>query len=456
MYFIYSLLLGVGFLILLPRFLLDAFRHGKYVAGFRERLGSVAPIRSDRERGRPVVWIHCVSVGETQAARPLVQGIRERFPEYLIAISTITLTGQNLAREIFKHNAAKIFYFPFDWQWVVRRTLKAINPKSVLVMETELWPGFLRECKLQQIPVALVNGRLSEQSVRRYRLIKRFMTRVLSSLTLAIMQTEADAARLRALGMNAAGTLVAGNMKFDAGTAPATDSLTNEFRERFKLTADSNLILAASTHTPEEVIILNSFRQVVSRAQSKLRLIIAPRHPERFTEVADLLKASGLRWVHRTSPAEASDGDVDVILLDSIGELNSIYSLASIVFVGGSIAKTGGHNILEPAAVGAAVITGPHTYNFQSIVETFVKAGAIVQLQPMSDSATIVELADVILDLLGDPAGRNELGKLAQRLVQENRGATERTLQLLTPILSNPARIVEPVGSLSADSAPIA
>ena len=232
--------------------------------------------------------------------------------------------------------------------------------------------------------------------------------------------------------------------------------MTNEFRERFKLTADSNLILAASTHTPEEVIILNSFRQVVSRAQSKLRLIIAPRHPERFTEVADLLKASGLRWVHRTSPAEASDGDVDVILLDSIGELNSIYSLASIVFVGGSIAKTGGHNILEPAAVGAAVITGPHTYNFQSIVETFVKAGAIVQLQPMSDSATIVELADVILDLLGDPAGRNELGKLAQRLVQENRGATERTLQLLTPILSNPARIVEPVGSLSADSAPIA
>ena len=149
MYFIYSLLLGLGFLILLPRFLLDAFRHGKYVAGFRERLGSLSPMPND---GRPVVWIHCVSVGETQAARPLVQGIREQYPNHRIAISTITLTGQNLAREIFKHDAAKVFYFPFDWRWVVRRTLKAIKPDTVLVMETELWPGFLRECKPQQIP----------------------------------------------------------------------------------------------------------------------------------------------------------------------------------------------------------------------------------------------------------------------------------------------------------------
>jgi 3-deoxy-D-manno-octulosonic-acid transferase len=456
MYFIYSLLLVLGFLILLPRFLLDAFRRGKYVAGFRERLGSLSPLANDKDSGRPVIWIHCVSVGETQAARPLVQGIRRQYPHHRIAVSTITLTGQNLAREIFKHDAAKVFYFPFDWRWVVRRTLKSINPDSVLVMETELWPGFLRECKQQQIPVALVNGRLSEQSFRRYRVIRSFMTRVLASINLAIMQTEADAERLRALGMDATRTLVSGNMKFDAGTRSATDSLTSEFRERFKLTDDSNLILAASTHAPEEVIILNSFRQVISRSQSKPRLMIAPRHPERFTEVADLLKASGLRWVRRTSPSEASDGQAEVILLDSIGELNSVYSLASIVFVGGSIAKTGGHNILEPAAVGAAVITGSHTYNFQSIVETFVKAGAIVQLWPMSDSATIVELADVILDLLADPAKRSELGQLAQSLVNENRGATERTLQLLSPMLSNPANIAEAVGSPGANSAPVA
>ena len=453
MYFIYSLLLGLGFLVLLPRFLLDASRHGKYVTGFRERLGSVSPLPDD---GRPVVWIHCVSVGETQAARPLVRAITERYPNYRIAISTITLTGQRLARQIFKHDAARIFYFPFDWRWVVRRTLKAINPGAVLVMETELWPGFLHECKQQQIPVAIVNGRLSGQSFRRYRVIRSFMRRVLSSIRLAIMQTEDDAERLRALGMDAARTFVSGNMKFDAGTLPRTDALTVAFRERFKLADDAPLVLAASTHDPEEVIILNSFRQVLTRSEIKARLMIAPRHPERFAEVADLLKATGLRWARRTAAANASDRFAEVILLDSIGELHSVYSLASIVFVGGSVAKTGGHNILEPAAVGAAVITGPHTYNFQSIVETFLDAGAIVQLPPMSDSAAIVELANVISELLADPAGRLKLGTIAQGLVNENRGATERTLQLLGSILSKPASVVDRVTSLNANSAPIA
>ena len=452
MYFIYSLLLALGFLILLPRFLLDASRHGKYVAGFRERWGSLSPIQAN---GRPVIWIHCVSVGETQAARPLVQGLKKRFPQSLIAISTITLTGQNLAREIFKDDAAKVFYFPFDWRWVVRRTLKAINPDTVLVMETELWPGFLRECKEQQIPVALVNGRLSAQSFRRYRMIRRFMARVLSSLSLAIMQTEADAERLQALGMDAGKTFVFGSMKFDAGTMPETDSLTTAFRERFRLGA-SPLILAASTHEPEEVLILNSFRQVTSRSETKPRLMIAPRHPERFAEVADLLKTAGLRWVRRTATPEASDGQADVILLDSIGELRSVYTLASIVFVGGSIAKTGGHNVLEPAAVGAPVIVGFHTYNFQSIVETFREAGAIVQLQPMSDSATIVELGNTIAELLVNPARAREIGALAQRLVTENRGATERTLQALDSMIASAANASPNPGSLRAGSAPIA
>jgi len=446
MYFIYSLLLGLAFLILLPRFFFDAFRHGKYVAGFRERLGRLSPIEND---GRPVIWIHCVSVGETQAARPLVQGLRQRFPDHSIAISTITLTGQNLARKIFKDDAEKVFYFPFDWRCVARRTLKAINPAVVLLMETELWPGFLRECKARQIPVAIVNGRLSEQSFRHYRWIKSFMSRVLSSISLAIMQTDSDAARLRKLGMDAEKTFVSGNMKFDAGTVPVNDSLSAEFRERFKLTGDGPLILAASTHAPEEVIILNTLRQVISRSESKPRLIIAPRHPERFSEVADLLKASGLRWTRRTALADPSDRQADVVLLDSIGELQSIYSLASIVFVGGSIAKTGGHNILEPAAIGAAVITGPHTYNFQFVVETFVDAGAIIQLHPISDSAAIIELGDVISELLANPERRKELGERARSLVAQNRGATERTLDLLSSILPNSSNVVEQVSCLN-------
>src|SRR6185436_8944052 len=428
MYFIYSLLLGLAFLILLPRFLFDAFSHGKYVAGFRERLGQLPPIEKS---GQPVIWIHCVSVGETQAARPLVQGLRQRFPRHLIAISTITLTGQNLARQIFKDEAARVFYFPFDWRWVIRRTLNAINPAIVLLMETELWPSFLRECQAQQIPVAIVNGRLSEQSFRRYRVIRGFMSRVLNSLSLAIMQTESDATRLHQLGMDTDKVYVSGNMKFDAGAAPANDSFAAELRRRFGLTDDAPLILAASTHANEEAIILKALKQGVSRSGPQPRLMIAPRHPERFSEVIDLLKESGLRWTRRTAPLEPSDQNSEVILLDSIGELRSAYALATIVFVGGSIAKTGGHNILEPAAIGVVVITGPHTHNFKQVVEEFVDAKAIVQLRSTSDSATIIELGDLFSELLADPGRRRDLGERARNLVTQNCGATVRTIDRL-------------------------
>ena len=451
MYFIYSLLLGFAFLILLPRFVFDAFRHGKYVAGFRERLGRLSPIKND---GRPVIWIHCVSVGETQAARPLVQGLRKRFPNYSIVISTITLTGQNLARKIFKDDAEKVFYFPFDWRRVARKTLKAVNPAMVLLLETELWPGFLRECKAQQIPVAIINGRLSEQSFSRYRLIRRFMARVLDGISLAIMQTDSDALRIKKLGMDADRTFVSGNLKFDAGTVPVNDSLSAEFRERFKLTADAPLILAASTHAPEEVIIINALRQLIFRSEFKPRLMIAPRHPERFSAVSDLLRASGLRWTRRTARKDPGDVQADVILLDSIGELQSAYSLASIVFVGGSIANTGGHNILEPAAAGAAVITGPHTYNFRLVVEKFVDAGAVIQIRPMSDSAAIIQLGNLISELLADPVRRQQLGAQARSLVAQNRGATGRTIDLLSSILSNSAKRVEHVAPSRIRSAP--
>src|SRR5712691_198283 len=273
MYFVYSLVLTLGFLILAPRFLLDALRHGKYVAGFRERLGLLSPIQHN---GQPVIWLHCVSVGETQAARPLVGGIRERFPDHLLAVSTTTSTGQNLAREVFKNQDAKVFYFPFDWPWSVRRALRIIKPSAVLIMETELWPVFLRECRAQQIPVAIVNGRLSEQSFRRYRFIKGFISRVLQCLDLAIMQTGADADRIRRLGLDANKISISGNLKFDAGTMPVSESLTEELQLRFNVDG-SPLILAASTHGPEERIILEAFQQIRSESATRLLLIIAPR-----------------------------------------------------------------------------------------------------------------------------------------------------------------------------------
>jgi 3-deoxy-D-manno-octulosonic-acid transferase len=433
MYFIYSLLLSVGFLILLPRFLYDAVHHGKYVAGFRERLGTLSPAN-----GQPLIWIHCVSVGETQAARPLVLELKKQLPNRHIAISTTTLTGQNLAREIFKHDAEKIFYFPFDWRWSVRRTLMALRPEAVLIMETELWPGFLRECERQQIPVAILNGRLSERSFRRYRLFRGFMSQVLRGVSLAIMQSEADADRLRALGIAAEKVQVSGSLKFDAGTLPLNDALTAELRERFNFTEDAPLILSASTHAPEERIILEALKQLIVQAAPAARLLIAPRHPERFAEVAALLEASGLSSARRSARQKETDNTARVILLDTIGELQSVYSLATIVFVGGSIAKTGGHNILEPAAVGACILTGAHTYNFREIVEEFVRAEAIIQLPAMPDSETTLELEKLFTALLTDRDKRRLLGERAKQLVNQNRGATERTMESLKTLLANP------------------
>jgi 3-deoxy-D-manno-octulosonic-acid transferase len=434
MYFVYSLLLTLGFLVLLPRFLFDALRHGKYVAGFGERMGKLAALKPT---GRPVVWLHCVSVGESQAARPLVAGIRQRFPDHSIVVSTTTLTGQKLAREIFKSEAARVFYFPFDWRWTVRRTLNAIRPSSVLIMETEIWPRFFRECQTQGIPLAIVNGRLSSQSFRRYKWIKFFLKRVLPALSRAVVQTETDAARIIELGLDQSRVAVSGNMKFDAGDLGGSSSLVSEFRDRYNITKTTQLLIGASTHAPEEEVVLKGLAKA---NRPNLRLLIAPRHPERFDEVASLLDRSGLHWSRRSSPPKASDKSCDAILLDTIGELSAIYSLATIVFVGGSISTTGGHNILEPAAVGAAIITGPYMHNFAAITRAFVNAGAIIQLSSGNHRDTANALAAAVNDLLSNDALRLDLQDKAEQLVKLNRGATERTLHYLEPILSASAQ----------------
>ena len=427
MYLAYSLLLSLGLLVLIPHFLFQALAHGKYIAGLRQRLGSVPAVE-----GQPVIWLHCVSVGETQAARPLAQRLKREFPHHALVVSTTTLTGQNLARDVFKAHAESVFYFPFDWRWSVRRALKTINPAAVLIMETELWPNFLRECRAREIPVALVNGRISRQSFRRYKLIKFFLKRVLSGLTIAVMQSEADATRLEALGIPSEKLFTAGNLKFDAEGGHELTDKTTEISDRFGLQSSVPLILAASTHAPEEEIILESFKQL-SKTQT-LRLMLAPRHPERFNEVASLLQNSGLTWARRTNAPDSNDSNASLILLDTIGELPATYSLADVVFVGGSIVDKGGHNVLEPAAAGSAVVTGAHTHNFHAIVSLMEEAGAIVQLHPVEGPTAAHELTETFAKLLADPNQRAELGRRAKQLVLDNRGAAERTIKLVAPL----------------------
>jgi 3-deoxy-D-manno-octulosonic-acid transferase len=436
MYFLYSILLGVGVIALLPRFLFDALRHGKYAAGLAERAGRLPQFDSG---GKPVVWFHCVSVGEAQAARPLARALLARYPNHALVVSTTTLTGQRVAREAFADMALLVFYFPFDWKWSVRRALRAVNPSAVLVMETELWPRFFRECRRAGVPVALVNGRISEKSFGRYRLIRSFIARVLSDLSLALMQTDADASRVRALGLAPERLRVTGNVKFDIEEAGAS-SLMEELRERFRLDGRRPLIVAASTHAPEERVALEAYRQVAdsavsSNSEARPRMLLAPRHPERFGEVAAMLDASGVTWARRSAPRNGRDAECDLILLDSIGELRAVYPLAEVVFVGGSVARVGGHNILEPALAARPVVTGAHTSNFKAIVETFLEHEALVQLPEAEGAEAARLLANALRELLGDDAKRLRAGERARAVLEQNRGATARTIEMLAPIM---------------------
>ena len=454
MYFLYSVLLTLGVGALLPRFIFDAVRHGKYAAGLRERMGWLPPF--DAPEGGSVIWLHCVSVGETQAARPLALALLAEFPSHTLVVSTTTLTGQRVARDIFGSTAALVCYFPFDWAWSVRRALRAIRPSLVLVMETELWPRFLRECRARRVPVTLVNGRISEKSFRRYKRLKSFIRRVVGDLSLAIMQTAADAERIRALGLVPERIRVAGNIKFDAETAPGEQALTSQLRARFSFADGRPLVVAASTHAPEERLLLEAFKRLGGVPKGAAgtsvdcagerpadgqptggrspRLLVAPRHPERFTEVASLIEATGLDWARRSAPPREADRRADVVLLDSIGELRALYPLAEIVFVGGSVAPTGGHNVLEPASAARCIITGAHTSNFMAIVEAFLERDALIQLPALAESEAPEALADVFRDFLSDDERRQTMGERARAALDENRGATARTVAMLAPL----------------------
>jgi 3-deoxy-D-manno-octulosonic-acid transferase len=431
MYLVYSLMLTAGLLVLSPYFLYQAWRHGKYLPSIRERLGLIP----QRETTRPAIWLHCVSVGETQAARPLAQALRQEFPEHDLVVSTTTLTGQSVAREAFTGIATQVFYFPFDWRFAVRRALDRVNPGVVLIMETELWPNFLRECGKRSIPVGMVNGRLSARSFGRYRRLRGFMLRVLENVQLAAMQTKADVERITGLGLASERALVTGNVKFDLADTPVDGALTGELRERFRLDGSRPVIVAASTHDPEEEVCLAAFR-LVTEGGIRARLIIAPRHPERFEDVAELFGRSRFSMARRSKPAAESDRESDLILLDSIGELRSIFALADLVFVGGSVAPTGGHNVLEPAAFGKCIVTGSHTFNFDEIMRTFIAAEALVQMPALPYADAGRELGRVVGELLRDDVRRDGFAQRAFAVVNANRGATRHTIEAIRGLIT--------------------
>lgn len=417
MYFIYSWGLGLLLVLALPYFLWKGRQRGKYFHTFRERMGRLPVyLNVDGERS---LWVHAVSVGEVLAARPLLTALRERFPNHRLFLSTTTETGNAVARQM-AHQVDGLFFAPFDFRRPVRRALDVVRPDLLVLVETELWPNLIHEAHRRGTRVAVVNGRISPRSFARYARIRALLRPVLAQVDLFLMQGEAHAQRIVSLGAPPERVSVSGNLKFDSVEVPRVPE-----RLARVLPRDGRpLWVAGSTVAGEEELVLRAFHRVRERVP-ELRLVLAPRHPERFAAVPATVAAAGFRCRRRTTlePGDWKDGEV--LLLDTLGELAHVYPLATVVFVGGSLIDAGGHNILEPAVAGKAVIVGPHMQNFQEIHDVFRAERAVVQV----DSST--QLADEVVRLLGDEPGRLALGERGRALVERSRGALARTADAL-------------------------
>jgi 3-deoxy-D-manno-octulosonic-acid transferase len=421
---LYSLLLTVGALVALPWFLWKGRSSGKYLRTFRERMGRL-PVYLNVDGDRSI-WIHAVSVGEVLAARPLVPALRERFPGHRIFLSTTTMTGNAVAKKSIR-GVDGLLYAPFDFPHPVRKALDVLNPSLLILVETELWPNLIHEAHRRGARVAVVNGRISSRSFPRYMRARRFLRPVLAEVDLFLMQEEAHAERIRAMGAPADRVQVTGNLKFDAvepGRLP--ERLARLIQGG---TAPRPLWVAGSTVGGEEELVLSAFHRVRERVP-QARLLVAPRHPERFAAVPSLIEAAGFRCLRRSALDPAAWRDGEVLLLDTLGELSQVYALASVVFVGGSLVPSGGHNILEPAVAGKAVVVGPHMENFQEIADQFRAERAMVQVGSPD------ELAHEVSALLLDEGRSRDLGERARDLVGRNRGAVSRTTGALSSLLA--------------------
>jgi 3-deoxy-D-manno-octulosonic-acid transferase len=443
-YTLYSLLTAAGMILLSPYFLIRGLIDGKYLGHVRERLGWGFPpelqLGDARGRNEGTIWIHAVSVGEVLAAQPLAKRLKERYPERRVVVSTTTVTGQKLARERMPF-ADAIFYFPLDWRGPVRRALKTVRPGAVIIVETEIWPNFLRECRRACVPVIFVNGRLSERSFRGFRraisfsggALRGFLKRILNDATLFLMQGEQDATRLLELGADANRVVVAGNLKYDLDDPPESP-LSKWLAEELTRNHRQPVLVAGSVMANEEVHVLQAFAEV-ERQFPRALLVLAPRKPERFDEAARIVEESRRDLVRRTNITLNGAGSTtlsqpgSVLLLDSVGELASVYRLADVVFVGGSLVPSGGHNILEPAAFSKVPVHGPFMENFHEIAAKFLDANAAVQVN------TPEGLGAAWIDLLKDDMRAMRMGAAARDLVDQNRGATVRVLARIEQIL---------------------
>jgi len=421
-YLLYSLILTSLLVVTLPWWVVQMLRLGKYRAGLAERLGRVPErLRSHGKASRQTTaWIHAVSVGEVLAIAPLVAELRQQ--GYRAVVSTTTETGQHLACQRFGEQDT--FYFPLDLGFCIRPYFRLLRPELVVLAETEFWPNFLHIARTEGAHLAVVNARISDRSLPRYMRWRALLPKTLQPVELFLAQSDEDAARLRAIGAPAERVKVGGNLKFDV-TPPVESEGVNSLGRRLRA-AGGPVVVAGSTVEGEEPFVLEAFRMVLAEHPAAV-LVLAPRHKERFNQVAEMLAAGEAGWLRRSAHQQPPPGESEaalagqVVLLDTLGELAAVYRYADLAFVGGSLVARGGHNILEPAFFARAILTGPHTENFRDILSCFERSNAVVR-------CNAAELGPTFLRLLRSPAECEALGSRAYEVLCRERGATGRTV----------------------------
>lgn len=410
-----------------PWWLVQMVRYAKYRAGLAQRLGRVP--RHLKNLPARVIWIHAVSVGEVLAISTFVKRLQERFPGYRVLISTTTATGNQVARERF--GTENVFYFPLDLGFAIRPYLRALHPEVVVLAETEFWPNFLRNASRAGAKIAVVNARISDRSFPRYAKCRRFLRRILQPVGLFIAQSDEDQRRLIAIGAAAGRVRVGGNLKFEVSPA-AHPEIVHRVRESFADGGATPIIIAGSTVEGEEPVVLQAC-EGVTKHYPRLGIILAPRHRERFAAVAKIITDSPFALVRRSDWHNEPIPPGTVFLLDSIGELASLYALADVAFVGGSLVPRGGHNILEPAQHGLPIVIGPHYENFRDVVDIFVRSGAVRIVSADKLGAEFLAL----LSNHAERSGPESLGQRAAEVVRVQAGATERTLSAIENLMAD-------------------
>ena len=417
---LYSLLFHLLLPLIALRLLWRAWRAPAYARRIGERFAFGLP--EVRAGG---IWLHAVSVGESIAAAPLIRQLQKRYPDWPITVTCMTPTGSERIRALFGDSVAHC-YLPYDLPWAARRFLRHLQPRLAVIMETELWPNHIHQCARLGVPVALANARLSERSARGYARFARLTAPMLAQMNLIAVQTEAEAARFRALGARAACVQVTGSIKFDLKIDEQLLADAAELRQQWGA-GQRPVWIAASTHAGEDEIILAAHRQILIQHPDAL-LILVPRHPERFASVYDLCQREGFA-TRRRSLNEAVAVDSAVLLGDTMGELLFLYALSDVAFVGGSLVPNGGHNLLEPAALGKPVLSGPQVFNFLEIAAQLRAEGALTEV---ADAAS---LAEAVLRLWLQPALAQQMSSAGARVMRRNQGALQRLLDGLGELL---------------------